>query len=70
MKGRHISNNSLISLVLDFIDYNEHIDSESFIYIYFYKAFDTVSHTFMFCLVLVISLKWPFILYIMGVIVQ
>ncbi len=43
MKDRHISNN--IRLVLDLIDYNEYIDSES---LYFYKSFDTVSHTFLF----------------------
>lgn len=47
MKGRHISNN--IHLVLDLIDYNEYIDSESFIFfVDFYKAFDTVNHKFMF----------------------
>ncbi len=47
MKGRHISNN--IRLVLDLIDYNEYIDSESFIFfVDFYKAFDTVSHKFLF----------------------
>ncbi len=43
MKDRHTSNN--IRLVLDLIDYNEYIDSES---LYFYKSFDTVSHTFLF----------------------
>ncbi len=43
MKDRHISNN--IRLVLDLIDYNEYIDSES---LYFYKEYDTVSHTFLF----------------------
>lgn len=47
MKGRHISNN--IHLVLDLIDYNEYIDSESFIiFVDFYKAFDIVNHKFMF----------------------
>ena len=46
MKGRHICNN--IRLVLDLIDYNEHIMEDSFIlFVDFYKAFDT-EHYFPF----------------------
>lgn len=47
MTGRHISNN--IRLILDMIDYNYYMPNDSFIlFIDFYKAFDTVSHEFLF----------------------
>ena len=47
MKGRHISNN--IRLILDLIDYNELLSDNSFIlFVDFYKAFDTVGHSFLF----------------------
>lgn len=47
MTGRHISNN--IRLILDMIDYNCYIPTDSYIlFIDFYKAFDTVGHEFMF----------------------
>ena len=47
MPGRNTCNN--IRLVLDMIDYNEYIFDDSFIlFVDFYKAFDTVSHQFMF----------------------
>uniref|UniRef100_A0A3B3CA37 Reverse transcriptase domain-containing protein n=1 Tax=Oryzias melastigma TaxID=30732 RepID=A0A3B3CA37_ORYME len=46
MPGRNISNN--IRLILDMIDYNEYIRDDSFIlFVDFYKAFDTISHSFM-----------------------
>uniref|UniRef100_A0A3B3HNI1 Reverse transcriptase domain-containing protein n=1 Tax=Oryzias latipes TaxID=8090 RepID=A0A3B3HNI1_ORYLA len=47
MKNRHISNN--IRLILDLLDYSEHIDSEALIlFLDFYKAFDTVEHPFLY----------------------
>lgn len=47
MHGRNICNN--IRLVLDMIDYNDLIVDNSFIlFVDFYKAFDTISHKFMF----------------------
>jgi len=47
MPGRNISNN--IRLILDMIDYSEFILDDSYIlFIDFYKAFDTISHKFMF----------------------
>uniref|UniRef100_A0A3P9LHW9 Reverse transcriptase domain-containing protein n=1 Tax=Oryzias latipes TaxID=8090 RepID=A0A3P9LHW9_ORYLA len=46
MPGRNIANN--IRLILDMIDYNEYIKDDSFIlFVDFYKAFDTISHSFM-----------------------
>ena len=45
--NRHISNN--IRLVLDLIDYSEHIESNAIIvFLDFFKAFDTVEHPFIF----------------------
>lgn len=47
MHGRNIHNN--IRLILDMIDYNYLIPDESFIlFIDYYKAFDTVEHSFLF----------------------
>lgn len=47
MPGKNICNN--IRLILDMIDYNEYILEDSFIlFVDFYKAFDTISHQFMF----------------------
>lgn len=47
MTGRHISNN--IRLILDMTEYNCYIPTDYFmLFIDFYKAFDTVSHEFMF----------------------
>jgi len=47
MKGRHISNN--IRLVLDLLDYSELVNDDALIlFLDFYKAFDTVEHTFMY----------------------
>jgi len=47
LKGRYIGNN--IRLILDLIDYRHLIPDDSFIlFIDFYKAFDTVEHSFMF----------------------
>ncbi len=47
MTGRHISNN--VRLILDLIDYHELIEDNSFIlFIDFYKAFDTIEHSFLF----------------------
>lgn len=47
MPGRNICNN--VRLILDMIDYNEYILDDSFIlFVDFYKAFDTISHQFMF----------------------
>lgn len=47
MPGRNICNN--IRLILDMIDYNDYISDDSFVlFVDFYKAFDTISHQFMF----------------------
>jgi len=47
LKGRYIGNN--IILIIDLIDYRHLIPDDSFIlFIDFYKAFDTVEHSFMF----------------------
>lgn len=47
MANRHISSN--IRLVLDLIDYSEHITSEALLlFLDFYKAFDSVEHSFIF----------------------
>lgn len=47
MKGRHISNN--IRLVLDILDYKDLFDEKALIlFLDFYKAFDTVEHSFIF----------------------
>jgi len=47
MKGRHISNN--IGLVLDLLDYSEIVNDDALIlFLDFYKAFDTLKHTFMY----------------------
>ena len=47
LKDRHISNN--IRLVLDLIDYKDLLDDEPMIcFIDYYKAFDTVEHSFIF----------------------
>lgn len=47
IKGRYIHNH--IRLILDMIDYQPYIQSESFVlFIDFFKAFDTVEHEFMF----------------------
>lgn len=47
MPGRNICNN--IRLVLDMIDYNDYVLDDSFIlFVDFYKAFDAISHQFMF----------------------
>lgn len=47
MQGRHISNN--IRLILDLIDYKDLITDNSYIlFIDIYKAFDTVTHDFLF----------------------
>lgn len=47
MKGRHISKN--IWLVLDILDYPELFGDKSLIlFLDFYKAFDTVEHSFIF----------------------
>ena len=43
LRGRHISNN--VILVLDVLDYSDLIADDSLIlFIYFYKAFDTIEH--------------------------
>lgn len=45
MSGRNICNN--VRLILDMIDYNQHILDDSWIlFVDFYKAFDTISHQF------------------------
>ncbi len=48
IKNRHISNN--IRLILDILDYSDLTSEDSliFFYYYFYKAFDTVEHSFIF----------------------
>ena len=47
MSGRGISNN--VRLILDLIDYHEFIDDNSLIlFIDYYKAFDTIKHSFLF----------------------
>lgn len=47
MSGRHIGNN--IRLILDLIDYREFLNEDSlFLFVDFYKAFDTVEHHFIF----------------------
>lgn len=47
MKNRHIANN--IRLVLDLIEYKDFLDDEHLIlFLDFQKAFDTVSHKFIF----------------------
>ncbi len=47
MKNRHIANN--IRLVLDVLDYSHLISDQSFIlFLDFYKAFDTLEHSFIF----------------------
>lgn len=46
IKGRHIHNN--VRLILDMLDYQSFIDSESLIlFIDFFKAFDSVEHSFL-----------------------
>lgn len=48
IKGRHISNN--IRLVLDLIDYRDLVlDPALIMFLDFQKAFDTVSHNFILC---------------------
>lgn len=47
LKGRSIHNN--IRLVLDLLDYSHFIEDDGFIlFLDFFKAFDTIEHTFMF----------------------
>lgn len=46
LKGRSIHNN--IRLVLDLLDYNYLIEDGFILFLYFFKAFDTVEHNFMF----------------------
>ena len=47
MSGRHISNN--VCLILDLTDYREFIDDNSLtLFIDYYKAFDTIEHSFLF----------------------
>lgn len=47
LKGRFIGNN--IRWILDLIDYNHFIlDDNLILFIHFYKAFDTIEHSFMF----------------------
>lgn len=47
MSNRHISSN--IRLVLDLLDYSEHITSNALIlFLDFYKAFDSIEHNFLF----------------------
>ncbi len=60
MKGRSIHNN--IRLVFDLLDYRHLIEDDGFIlFIDFYKAFDSIEHSFIFdclrCLVLGRNLK-------------
>lgn len=46
MTNRHISSN--IRLVLDLLDYSHYIESEALlVFLDFYKAFDTVEHSFL-----------------------
>jgi len=47
MQNRHISNN--IRLILDILDYSDIINNDSFIlFLDYYKAFDTLEHSFLF----------------------
>lgn len=47
LKGRHTSNN--VRLILDLIGYSDLLDDNSYIlFVDFYKAFDTIAHSFLF----------------------
>lgn len=60
IKDRHISNN--IRLIMDLIDYRDILTGDPFIlFLDFYKAFDTISHTFIFDTLLFFNLGYPFV---------
>lgn len=60
IKNRHITNN--IRLVLDLLDYGDTVQSEALIlFLDFYKAFDTIEHTFLFQSLKLFGFGLPFI---------